>query len=71
MPLGLVRLSLDNEKKGPCFSSGQELSVNLTGWLEEDSFRKRNQIHKESGREEYELVYLVSWTRLSSTTHCI
>jgi len=46
-------------------------TVNLTGWLEEDSFRKRNQIHKESGREEPELVDLVSWTRLSSSTHCI
>lgn len=37
-------------------------TVNLTGWLEEDSFRKRNQIHRESGREEPELVDPVSQT---------
>ncbi|XP_040492699.1 centrosomal protein of 70 kDa isoform X2 [Ursus maritimus] len=35
-------------------------TVNLTGWLEED--RKRNQIHREPGREEPELVDPVSRT---------
>lgn len=35
-------------------------TVNLTGWLEED--RKKNQIHREPGREEPELVDPVSRT---------